>query len=278
MNRIRVLITFVVAVALGLVVSIYVYRVLQRAAATQQVKVSTIQVVVAVARLPLGSNLQEQDVKTISWPVGAPMTGMFTQAKDCVGRTLTTPVEENEPILETKLAPLGAGGGMPATIPEGMRAISVAVNDVIGVAGFVQPGTMVDVLVTGSPENSPQKLTRTILEDVRVLAAGQKVEQDKQGQPQTVPVVTLLVTPEQANSLALASNQGKIQLALRNAVDTKKLDPPAVYEAALFGGAPPQSKRSGRVARGPSAPVLPATFTVEVIRGDKKELHSFPNP
>jgi pilus assembly protein CpaB len=264
-------------VVLGLFVSVFVYRALQRASSVQQVKVSTTQVVVATGRIPLGTNLQEQNLRTISWPEGAPMTGMFTQVKECVGRTLMTSVEENEPILDTKLAPLGAGGGLPATIPEGMRAISVAVNEVIGVAGFVQPGTMVDVLVTGSPENSPQKQTRTILEDIRVLAAGQKVEQDKQGQPQTVPVVTVLVTPEQANSLALASNEGRIQLALRNTVDTKKLDPPAVYEAALFGGAPP-AKRSERAVRAPSVAVPPASFTVEVIRGDKKESHTFPNP
>ena len=133
--------------------------------------------------------------------------------------------ERANPGLETCS---GGGGrcGLPATIPEGMRALSVAVNDVVGVAGFVIPGTMVDVLVTGQigegRGSGSKNVTRTILENVRVLAAGQKVEQDREGKPQTVPVITLLVSPEDAAKLTMASTEGKIQLSLRNTVDTKK--------------------------------------------------------
>src|SRR5262249_60171002 len=128
----------------------------------------------------------------------------------------------------------------------GMRALSVAVNDVVGVAGFVMPGTMVDVLVTGKVpggRGTEDSVTRTILENVRVLAAGQKIEQDREGKPQTVPVITLLVSPEDAGKLAMASTEGKIQLALRNTIDTKKVDPPAVLEAALFAGPSPAPRR-----------------------------------
>ena len=132
-----------------------------------------------------------------------------------------------------------SGAGLPATIPEGMRALSVAVNEVVGVAGFVIPGTMVDVLATGrltSSQSNNQDITRTILENIRVLAAGQKIEQDREGKPQTVPVITLLVNPPDAAKLAMASTQGKIQLALRNTIDTKVTDPAPVLEATLFSG------------------------------------------
>jgi pilus assembly protein CpaB len=281
MNRNRVVLTILFAVVLGLSVSGYVYRQLSRAAAMQHVTVATTQVVAAAAHLPPGARLQEKDLKYIAWPASDPVPGRLTRVEDCVSRTMMTSVEANEPILESKLAPEGAGSGLPATIPEGMRAVSVAVNEVIGVAGFVMPGTTVDVLVTGSPEalGANVKLTRTIMENVRVLAAGQKVEQDKQGAPQNVTVITLLATPEQANQLALASTQGRIQLALRNAADTKKTDPPAVYEAALFGGSPPAVSKQSTHAAPPSPAPTPAAapYTVEVIRGAKREVDSFPN-
>jgi pilus assembly protein CpaB len=280
MNRNRVIITILLAVVLGLWVSWYVYRQLSRAAALQHLPMTTTQVVVSATHLPPGSYLQEKDLKYVAWPASDPVPGMFSHLEDCVNRTVMNSVETNEPILESKLAPQGAGGGLPATIPEGMRAVSVAVNEVIGVAGFVMPGTMVDVLVTGSPEmmGNGAKLTRTIMENIRVLAAGQKIEQDKQGGPQSVTVITLLVTPEQANELALASTQGKIQLALRNAVDARKTEPPPVYEASLFGGgAPAPAKHSSHVGP-PSVPIAaPAPYTIEVIRGAKREIDSFPN-
>jgi pilus assembly protein CpaB len=160
-----------------------------------------------------------------------------------------------------------------------MRALSVAVNEVVGVAGFVIPGTMVDVLVTGrlpgTSHGGDDNVTRTILENVRVLAAGQKVEQDREGKPQTVPVITLLVSPPDAAKLAMASTEGKIQLALRNTIDSKRVDPPAVLEATLFGGPAPPPKRVG-----PSkAPILPPPlYIIEVISGNKRENKSFPTP
>jgi pilus assembly protein CpaB len=157
-----------------------------------------------------------------------------------------------------------------------MRALSVAVNDVVGVAGFVIPGTMVDVLATGrvanSHSNNNENVTRTILENVRVLAAGQKIEQDREGKPQTVPVITLLVTPPDAAKLTMASTQGKIQLALRNTIDSRITDPAPVLDAMLFsGGSAPALKHVTAVSHGP------APYVVEVIAGTKHENKSFSN-
>jgi pilus assembly protein CpaB len=237
----------------------------------------TRKIVVAAERMPLGTRLDAKNVRLVDWPESAPITGMFSQAEDCIGRAIVSVVVENEPILETNLAPTGSGSGLPAAIPEGMRAISVAVNDVIEVAGFVQPGTMVDVLATGAVEGPGQpagSITRTVLENVRVLAAGQKTEPDKQGVAQTVAVITLLVTPEQANVLVMASAQGRIQLALRNAVDRQTVNPAAVEQIRLFQGASP--------VRGVETPhprkAAPPPYSIEVIRGNKKEVASFPNP
>jgi pilus assembly protein CpaB len=204
---------------------------------------------------------------------------MFTRIEDCANRAVITNVAENEPILESKLAPKESGAGLPATIPEGMRALTVAVNDVIGVAGFVIPGTMVDVLVTGQmPGQSQNKITRTILENVRVLAAGQKIEQDREGKPQTVSVITLLVSPDDATKLTMGATEGKIQLALRNTIDTKKNEPAPVLEAVLFappGGGIKPAAPTGRAKRRADPPPPPPAYVVEVITGAKRENKTF---
>lgn len=158
--------------------------------------------------------------------------------------------------------------------------MSVAVNDVVGVAGFVTPGTMVDVLVTGAVAGSGQggqTITRTILEDVRVLAAGQKVQQDEEGKPQAVPVITLLVSPDEAPKLAMASTQGKIQLALRNTVDTGTAIPAPVLQSTLFAsGAPVVTPvKHVAVAKAVATAAVPSAYQVEVITGSKRETKSF---
>jgi pilus assembly protein CpaB len=207
---------------------------------------------------------------------------MFTSIQDCVNRALITSVAENEPIMASKLASTDSGAGLPATIPPGMRGLSVAVNNVIGVAGFVTPGTKVDVLVTGAIIGANgaagPTITRTILENVQVLAAGQKTQQDRDGKPETVPVITLLVSPEHAAILAMASSEGKIQLALRNTVDTRMVNPPPVSQAALFAEAdPPAPARRARKSRLAAPPPAATPYTVEVINGGKREVKSFPN-
>lgn len=279
MNQNRMIAGLAVAVLVGLLFSTYVYRQFQRASNVKAVAMQHI--VVAAEALPLGVRLDANSLRLISWPADEPVTGMFTRVEDCLNRALITPVAANELILENKLAPKEAGAGLSAAIPEGMRALSVAVNEVVGVAGFVIPGTMVDVLVTGrlpgTAHGGADNITRTILENVRVLAAGQKVEQDREGKPQTVPVITLLVSPGDAAKLAMASTEGKIQLALRNTIDSKKVDPPVVLEAALFAGpAPPPAPR--RAAPPKSVPLPPAVYVIEVISGNKRENKSFPTP
>jgi len=274
MNRNRLILGLVGAIAVAFLISTYVYRQFQRATVGKPVTMQHI--VVAAVPMQLGTRVDANNLKLIPWPSGEPVAGMFTRIEDCANRALITPVAENELIIENKLSPKEAGAGLPATIPEGMRALSVAVNEVVGVAGFVIPGTMVDVLVTGSVVGSRDQnnITRTILENVRVLAAGQKIEQDREGKPQTVPVITLLVTPADAAKLAMASTEGKIQLALRNTIDSKMVNPLPVLQATLFAGVAPPPRH---LAPGKPALPPPVPYSVEVITGTKRENKSFPN-
>jgi pilus assembly protein CpaB len=262
------LVGIAVALLIGLLASRYVYRQLKQAAAIKPIK--TDQVVVAAKTLPLGARLDALQLRLVAWPAGQMPAGSFSRIEDCVGRALITQVVENEPILSEKLAALASGAGLPAAIPEGMRAVSVRVDDVVSVAGFTMPGTMVDVLVTGDlgpggGGGNNNSITRNILEDVRVLAAGQQIQQDKDGKPLTVAVVTLLVDPEQANKLTMASTNGKIQLSLRNTIDSKAVNPPPVYRSILFGGdVPPPVEVKARTP----GPARTPTYAVEIIRGD----------
>ena len=280
MNRNRMLIGLGVALLVALLVSNFVYRKFQEATAVKAEP--TRQIVVAAKAIPLGTRLDSSMLRMVSWPAGRPITGMCSRIQDCSSRALITPVSENEPILQSKLAPVAAGEGLSAAIPPGLRAMSVAVNDVVGVAGFVTPGTMVDVMVTGTAAAAQggQTITRTILENIRVLAAGQKVQQDQGGKPQTVSVITLLVSPEDAVKLAMASTQGKIQLALRNTIDTDNALPPAVLQTSLFApetpAAPPQPLVARHVAAPkPAPPAPPSAYQVEIISGNKRETKSF---
>jgi pilus assembly protein CpaB len=280
MNTNRLLIGLVIALVVAFLLSSFVYKQFQKASI---VKPSDTQpLVVASVPLPLGARLDASNLKVIQWPANQQVTGMFTRIEDCSNRAVITPLAANEPVLESKLAPKESGAGLAATIPEGMRAVSVAVNEVVGVAGFVTPGTMVDVLVTGRALGGGAAgqgdITRTILENIRVLAAGQKIEQDREGKPQTVAVITLLVTPDEATQLTMGATDGKIQLALRNTIDTKKNEPKAIVQAALFS---PQGAVSTPVQpKGPSrkaVPVVPPPYVIEVITGNKRENKSFPN-
>jgi pilus assembly protein CpaB len=277
MNRNRMITGLAIAVAIAFLFSVYVYRTIQRITNVRPAAMT--QIVVADRPIQLGTRLDTTNLRVISWPADEAIAGSFIRVEDCAGRALLTNLAGNEPVLESKLAPKEAGAGLPATIPEGMRAVSVAVNEVNGVAGFVIPGTMVDVLVTGrlsgitaDPNNN---ITRVILENVRVLAAGQQVEQDREGKPQKVPVVTLLVTPEDATKLTMASTEGKIQLALRNTIDSKLTNPPPVLQAVLFTG--PVVAAPVRAIVRKATPVSPVPYAVEVITGSKKEIKTFDN-
>ena len=281
MNTNRLLIGLVIALVIAFLLSSFVYKQFQKASVVKPT--STQPIVVASVPLQLGTRLDASNVRVIQWPTGQQMAGMFSRVEDVANRAIITPLAENEPVLEAKLSPKEAGAGLSSTIPEGMRALSVAVNEVVGVAGFVIPGTDVDVLVTGRVigavrgGGSGDNITRTILENVKVLAAGQKIEQDREGKPQTVAVITLLVSPDDATKLTMAATQGRIQLALRNTIDTKKNDPPPVLDASLFsveGAITKPTKSSGK--KGVVKPSAPPPYVIEVITGNKRENKSFP--
>jgi pilus assembly protein CpaB len=273
MRRFRIGTAIVIAVFVALGTSYFVYQQMKRAS-VQAKPIEMGHMVVAAEALPLGTRLQPQDLRTIPWPKKEPAQGMFNNVDQAVNRALITPVVRNEPILEANLAPTGAGAGLPAVIPEGMRAMSVAVNNVVAVAGFVVPGTYVDVIATGAPRNgSGDTVTRTILENIRVLAAGQQIQEDKDGKPQTVPVITLLVNPEEADRLTMASTEGRIQLALRNTIDTKQTNPPPILDASVFGLPRPTYVGHPGPARPEAKPRAP--YVVEVIRGEKRESKTF---
>jgi len=242
------------------------------------VSAPTTPVVVAAIDIPLGSELKSEDLKVMQFPLGQAPEGAFGKAADVVGRGLIVPVVKNEPILPPKLASKEAGAGLPAVIPDGMRAVSVRVNEVIGVAGYVLPGTRVDVLATASPTASQQDTTtKVVLSNVQVLTAGTRMEQDQEkGKPMQVTVVTLLVFPEQSERLALAATEGKIQLALRNPLDQSAPETPGMKTAVMLGVAKQAPVARSTVARkvtgpvAPETPVVAAPPTVEMIRGDKR--------
>jgi pilus assembly protein CpaB len=235
--------------------------------------------VVANADLALGQELKADDLKIVKFPKGQAPEGAYKQASDIVGLGVTIPMVRNEIVLPAKLATKESGVGLPPVIPEGMRAVSVRVNEVIGVAGYVLPGNRVDILATASPTDAhSDTITKVILANVQVLTSGTRMEQDQEkGKPMQVTVVTLLVFPDQAERLALASTEGKIQLALRNPLDKGAPETPGIRPATLMGlvKAPaPQRQTSAKstapmpvTTSAPSAALLP---TVEVIRGDKR--------
>jgi len=273
MARMRVFVVLALAIAAGGTFAFGTYKYMQNPP-TRTVGVPTSTVVVAAADLQLGAELRREDLKPIQWPAGAVPAGSFGKPEDLIGRGLIQPVTMNEPFLPAKLASKEAGAGLPPVIPPGYRALSVRVNDVVGVAGYVLPGTHVDVLVTINPTNQPTDVTsKLVLTNVLVLASGTKIEQNENNKPIQVSVVTLMVAPDEAEKLTLASTEGKILLALRNPLDKTAPPTPGIKPAPLVGsGIAPVRVASGRVVSRP-APVAPAPApapTVEIIRGDKR--------
>jgi pilus assembly protein CpaB len=278
MARIRVFIVLALAVAAGGTFAYGTYQYMQNVPKSTPgtSSIPTSAVIVAASDLQIGAELKQEDLRAVQWPSNAVPAGAFAKPEDLVGRGLIMPVMMNEPFLPSKLASKEAGAGLPPVIPEGQRALSVRVNDVIGVAGYVLPGTRVDVVATMNPsQNQADMTSKVILTNVQVVAAGTKIEQDEKNQPIQVAVVTLLVNPDEAEKLTLASTEGKIQLALRNPLD--KTAPPThgIRPAPLMGSGPVRrvasanpSPRQPQAAAAPPAPA-PAP-TVEIIRGDKR--------
>src|SRR5438876_9164240 len=233
MNRSRMLILAAAAFVVAVAVTGFTYRAL-RDRLQPSVDDST-QIVVAAQGVSVGALLQEADLRIAPWPRAVPLQGSFQRVSDVVGRGVVVPMVSNEPILESKLAASGAGAGLMASIPDGMRAVSVTVNDVIGVAGFVVPGSREDVILSGSPaRNGEVEMSKVILENVQVLAAGQNVTNDANGKPQSVQVVTLLVSPGDSQKLALASVVGNIHLSIRNPMVLERMNQKAVRRVSLY--------------------------------------------
>lgn len=253
----------------------------------REVEVAHTFVAVAAHNLPTGSRISEKDVKLVAWPARNPVPGAFSELKPILDRGLVAAVGENEPVTETKLAPVGSGAGLPPAIPPGMRAMSVKVDEVIGVAGFVVPGTRVDLVVTlrGSGQ-AEESMSRTVVSNVLVLTAGTKFDQEQAKDGKALPssVVTLAVSPNDAERVALASSEGKISLALRNPLDITATETAGVHVGALrlgMGSAPRPEPIKAQLApaRRPkavppqAAPApVPASkiYTVEAIRGAKR--------
>src|SRR5215475_12429904 len=278
MNRTRLLLIGFVALALGAFVAFAVYKnLLAKSGAGNE---PGIDVALAANDLKVGDRLEERDIRVARVPVSLIPPGAFRAGSPIAGRGIILPVSRGEFILASKLAPEKGGSGLPSLIPQGMRAVSVRVNEVVAVAGFVVPGTRVDVLLTGNPAGASESQTTTVLENVAVIAAGQKLERNAAGEPQSTPVITLLVSPDDAQKLTLASSQGHIQLALRNPVDTKQTDLDPAKGGPLYGNKPaPAAAPRPKVVKAPKAePIPPSTgYKVEVIRGTKVDETKFPD-
>jgi pilus assembly protein CpaB len=280
-RRTRPFLMLALALASGGTAAYLAMRYIRQQATPLMAQPRNAQVVVATRTLPVGTVLGERDVKTIDWVGGSVPPGYIGTPQQALSRGLIVAVAENEPILEGKLAAQGMGGGLPVIIEPGMRAFSMAVDQIVGVAGWVLPSTRVDVLLTMTDiQGTREPATRVIMQNVRTLAAGQSIQQDKEGKPQAVGVVTFLLTPEQAETLALASGQGRIQLALRNTLDTTLIETKGTRQSALMGrigntpvaAAPSGARRAAAVRV--AAPEPPATI-VEVYRGGQRTLQKF---
>jgi pilus assembly protein CpaB len=292
---------FAFVVALG--ASLVLYRVLSnKQPSAKAAPTSTMHIAVATRDLELGRVLKEDDVKLEEWG-GAVPVGATSKVQDLVGRGVITTIIAKEPILETRLAARGAGGGLAAMIPPGMRAVAIRVNEVVGVAGFVVPGMRVDVLISGNTPGGNGSLgtvTKTLLQNLEVLSAGQDFKKDSEGKPILVQVVNMLVTPEQAEILSLASNQTTLQLVLRNPLDRQVSKTNGTSLKFLFSGqnmkpsdfgtttdgvAPPAPRPRPQVAatRPPAIRELPPLprkeppFVMEIISGTRKVDQKFEN-
>jgi pilus assembly protein CpaB len=280
--------TFAFLVAAG--ASLVLYRVLINRPAPTTSGPALAQVAVATKDLEVGVVLKEDDVTVSDWPGSVPL-GATNQKKDLLGRGVITAIFAKEPIISSRLAPRGAGGGMAAMIPPGMRAVAVRVNEVVGVAGFVVPGMHVDILISGTApggNSSLGTLTQTLLQNIEVLSAGQDFKKDAEGKPVAVQVVNMLVTPTQAEQLSLAASSTSIQLVLRNPLDHDIAKTPGTALQRLFSNGKLAPLPSDLPAARPRAvpkrpvPVVAAApppkeipFVMEIISGTSKREQKF---
>src|SRR5580658_3640686 len=272
MNRTRLLMIGVLALALGFLASVYVYKNLQ--SKTGSGTEAGVEVIVAADDLQVGARVDEHDIRVIRIPAADLPPSAPRKRADVLGHGVIVPISKGEFILPNRLAGENAGSGLPSLIPPGMRAVSVRVNEIVSVAGFVTPGTRVDVLLTGTVGASGEQQTTTVLQNIAVLASGHTLERNSTGEAQNTAVITLLVSPDDAQRLTLASQEGHIQLALRSPLDTKQDDVPSTPSRSLYKGMPVAEPVHQVVHRAPApkavAPAAPPGMDIQIYQGEKK--------
>jgi|SRR5436305_4160443 len=273
-RRLGSVLLFALFVSAGASFLVYHFVVAQMEAASRR-PLTKRKLMVAATTLPAGHLIQDSDLRWIS-SAAPPADGSVNDVQQAVGRGVIAMIYPNEPIAEGRLAPRGAGAGLASMIPVGKRAVALKIDQVVGLAGFVVPGMRVDVLISGGNGDGGRNgvLSRTVLQNIEVLSAGQKIEKTADGKPQDAQVVNLLVTPDQAEVLSLASSEAKVQLVLRNPLDTKEEKTSGTSVAALFGlSEAPKPVASAAPVRVPTPAPKPSPApapSIEVFSGTKR--------
>jgi len=306
MRNKRLIIALLAAITFGLVAAVSVKQYLLSAQAFNRVN----EVVVAKVEIPVGSRIIPEQLVIAQFPADVTPEGAISRIDESlIGRVVVTAISPRDPITESKLAPVGSLGGLSSVIPEGYRAMTVKVDDVVGVSGFIMPGTLVDIVVVIQPPKgnaNEEMISKIVLQNIKVLANGQNIDKPKNDREveRSVRAITLQVTPEQAEKLALATSEGKLQLVMRNSVDQADEQTSGANKRSLLNGeramivpeagvgssaapkAAPTSPR--RIAPRPvvkdtttapkaTQPPQAPRPTVEVIKGGKKEIQDFPS-
>ena len=302
MRNKRLIIALLAAVAFGLIAAVSVSQYLARAQAYTK---NLGQVVVAKVEIPVGSRIIAEQLTVAQFPRNVIPEGAISSMEKLVDRVAIVRIGPREPVTENRLAPVGAAGGLSSVIPEGYRAMTVKVDEVVGVSGFIMPGTLVDIVVVTQPPKATgqeEMISKIVLQNIKVLASGQNIDKPKNDREveRSVRAVTLQVLPEQAEKLALASSEGRLQLVMRNSVDQGDEVTPGANKSSLLSGerampvpepglankevkpAPVVRRARPRpVAVNPAPKVSTATPppprpSVEVIEGAKKRSVDFP--
>ena len=244
-----------------------------------QTAVATTEIVVAKDDLGIGSEIQRENLLIRDYPSDAyPREGAFSDIEDVIDRAVISPILKDEPILAGRVTEKGAGVGLAPLIPEGKRAVAIAINQVSGVSGYINPGSEVDILLTGQPQGTTERLTATVLENVTVLSTGHRLEMDPNGKPQNVPVINMLLTPEESELITLATGVGRIQLVLRNPMDEEETADQrrGARQRDLWRRvkrtAPASPRPRPRRAAPAPPPAPPPPAQVEMIRGSQRTI------
>ena len=268
-NR-RLFLALLIALVVSVIATSFIYSRVKR----QFAKAATTRVVASATALEAGSQVQGDQLVLVDWPSSLAIEGAFTKPDDVVGRILLYPVPPKEPIRNQLLAAPGAAVGLVAKIPDGMRAVAVVTNDVNNVSGFLFPGSRVDALVSFRPDQQQEAMTTTVVQNVEVLSTGERLEPNPSGKPEHVKVVTLLLTPADAQKLALAESQGTLQFVLRNGQDKQQEGPPPVLMKQLQDIAPPPAPVA-RATRPVAAAPRASAYEIEVFDGTKRSVQKF---